>query len=110
MLEVPMAPETTPNREMLKEGTMPKRKPPGRKPNKEVRTREHLTEAECEALIAEARKGRNGVRDALLITRLWKHGLRASEATAVEWPDVDFTKGTLYCRRIKGSIASTHPI
>ena len=39
-------------------------KVPGRKPNKAVRSREYLTEAETERLMNAARKGRWGHRDA----------------------------------------------
>ena len=55
--------------------------PPRRRPNKEVRVREYLTEDECRALITTAKKrgGRYGLRDALAIRMCWRHGLRVSE-------------------------------
>ena len=54
---------------------------PRRRPNKEVRVREYLTEDECRTLIATAKKrgGRYGLRDALAIRMCWRHGLRVSE-------------------------------
>jgi type 1 fimbriae regulatory protein FimB/type 1 fimbriae regulatory protein FimE len=41
--------------------------PPGRRPNAELRTREHLTETEIERLIAAAKANRHGHRDATMI-------------------------------------------
>ena len=43
------------------------RKVPTRKPNAEMRTREYLTPAEVDKLIAAAKLGRHGHRDATLI-------------------------------------------
>jgi type 1 fimbriae regulatory protein FimB/type 1 fimbriae regulatory protein FimE len=43
------------------------RKVPTRKPNAEMRTREYLTPDEVEKLIAAAKLGRHGQRDATLI-------------------------------------------
>ena len=51
---------------------------PRRRPNAEIRTREHLTEAEVEKLIKAASKNRYGHRDATMILVAYRHGLRAS--------------------------------
>ena len=58
-----------------------RRAPLRRRPNKEIRVREYLTEDECWTLIAAAKKrgGRCGLRDALAIRMCWRHGLRISE-------------------------------
>jgi hypothetical protein len=53
------------------------RKVPTRRPNAEMRTREYLTPAEVEKLIAAAKLGRHGHRDATLILVAFRHGLRA---------------------------------
>jgi type 1 fimbriae regulatory protein FimB/type 1 fimbriae regulatory protein FimE len=45
-----------------------------------VRTREYLTEAEVEALIAACRDNRQPHRDATMILIAFRHGLRASDA------------------------------
>jgi integrase len=50
-----------------------------RRPNAELRTREHLTAQEVEALIATASANRAGGRDGLMILLAFRHGLRASE-------------------------------
>ena len=55
------------------------RKVPTRKPNAEMRTREYLTPTEVEKLIAAAKLGRHGQRDATLILVAFRHGLRAVE-------------------------------
>jgi len=52
---------------------------PRRLPNADLRTREHLTEAEVERLLKAAGKNRWGHRDATMILVTYRHGLRASE-------------------------------
>jgi integrase len=63
---------------------------PIRRPNGELRTREHLTAAEVEALIEAAKGNRHGHRDATMILLAFRHGLRAAELVALEWSQVDF--------------------
>ena len=53
---------------------------PKRLPNADLRTREYLTEAEVERLMAAAKGNRWGHRDATMILVAYRHGLRASEA------------------------------
>ena len=50
------------------------RKVPTRRPNAEMRTREYLTPDEVEKLIAAAKLGRHGHRDATLILVAFRHG------------------------------------
>jgi integrase len=83
---------------------------PMRVPNKDLRTREHLTEAEVERLMEAARKNRWGHRDATMVLVTYRHGLRASELTDLRWDQVDFRTGTLHVRRVKRGTPSTHPI
>jgi integrase len=54
--------------------------------------------------------GRYGQRDATLILLMARHGLRVSEAVDLEWDQIDFTRAHLHVRRLKGGIASVHPI
>ncbi len=85
--------------------------PPRRKPNAELRSREHLTPAEVERLIAAAGKlGRHGHRDATMILVAFRHGLRVSELVALRWDQVDLEQGMLHVRRRKNGIPSTHPL
>jgi len=72
------------------------------------RCREHLRPDEVEQLIAAARKRRHGHRDATLLLVMWRHGLRCSEAAALEWSAIDLKTGTIYIRRLKGSRSGEH--
>ena len=83
---------------------------PKRLPNADLRTREHLTEAEVERLMKAAGKNRWGHRDATMILVAYRHGLRASELVDLRWDQVDFTTATLHVRRVKQGTPSTHPI
>jgi hypothetical protein len=59
---------------------------PRRLPNADLRTREHLTEAEVERLRAKANRNRWGHRDATMILVAYRHGLRASElVVGIRW-------------------------
>jgi integrase len=53
--------------------------PPKRPPNTDLRTREHLTEAEVERLIKAVNRNRHGHRDATMVLVAYRHGLRVSE-------------------------------
>jgi len=83
---------------------------PRRAKNSDLRTREYLTEAEIEALIAAARRNRYGHRDATMILVAFRHGLRSSEVTDLRWDQVDFTRAVLHVRRAKGGTPSVHPL
>ena len=82
--------------------------PPTRRPNAELRTREHLTPSEVEALIEAAKGNRHGHRDATMILLAFRHGLRAAEACDLRWDQVD--AAVLHVRRIKNGTPSTHPL
>ena len=45
-----------------------------------------------------------------MILIAYRHGLRASELVNLRWSDVDLERGTIYCRRAKGSRSSVHPM
>ena len=83
---------------------------PKRRPNAELRTREHLTEAEVERLMAKAKDNRWGHRDATMILVAYRHGLRVSELVDLRWDQIDFRMATLHVRRVKKGTPSTHPI
>jgi integrase len=72
--------------------------------------RRYFTEAELNKLISAARKDRYVHRDATLILIMARHGLRVSEAVDLEWSQIDFARAHLHVRRLKGGIASVHPI
>jgi type 1 fimbriae regulatory protein FimB/type 1 fimbriae regulatory protein FimE len=83
---------------------------PRRRPNADYRTREHLTEAEVEKLIAAAGDNRHGHRDATMLLVAFRHGLRASELVGLRWDQIDFDGGVLHVARRKQGTPSTHPI
>jgi len=83
---------------------------PIRRPNSEIRPREHLTEREVEQLIKAAKGNRHGARDAAMILICFRHGLRASELCELQWSDVEFESATLHLRRAKGGAGGTHPL
>jgi integrase len=67
--------------------------------NSLVRTREYLTSAEIERLIAAARaSSRYGHRDATMILIGYRHGLRASELCDLQWSQVELATGRLHVR------------
>ena len=83
---------------------------PRRKPNAKYRTREHLTDAEIERLMAAAGNNRWGHRDATMILVAYRHGLRVSELVDLRWEQVDFNHAVLHVRRAKKGTPATHPI
>ena len=83
---------------------------PRRRPNAELRTREHLTETEVGKLIKAAGKNRWGHRDATMILVAYRHGLRVSELVDLRWDQMDFAHARLHVRRVKQGTPSTHPI
>ncbi len=83
---------------------------PIRRPNKDLRTREHLTPKEVEKLIEAAGGNRWGHRDATMILLAYRHGLRVSELVDLRWDQVDFNQAVLHVRRVKSGIPSTHPL
>jgi integrase len=84
--------------------------PPKRSKNAELRTREHFTPDEVEALIEAAKGNRYGHRDATMVLLTYRHGLRAAEVCDLRWDQVDFNGAVLHVRRVKNGTPSTHPI
>ncbi len=83
---------------------------PKRRPNRDLRTREFLTEAEVERVMEAAKSNRWGHRDATMLLVAYRHGLRASELVDLRWEQVEFRTATLHVRRVKQGTRSTHPI
>jgi type 1 fimbriae regulatory protein FimB/type 1 fimbriae regulatory protein FimE len=81
-----------------------------RRPNAELRPREHLTEREVEKLAKAAKGNRWGLRDVTMILIAFRHGLRASELCGLQWSDVEFESATLHLRRAKGGTTTTNPL
>ncbi len=83
---------------------------PKRPPNRDLRTREYLTEAEVERLMEAAKDNRYGHRDATMVLVAYRHGLRAAELVDLRWDQIDFRTATLHVRRVKQGTPSVHPI
>jgi type 1 fimbriae regulatory protein FimB/type 1 fimbriae regulatory protein FimE len=83
---------------------------PTRAKNRDLRTREYLTQQEIETLMAAARQNRYGHRDATMILIAFRHGLRASEVADLRWDQVDFHSAVLHIRRVKQGTPSVHPV
>jgi site-specific recombinase XerD len=95
---------------LLREEITPRRQTPLRKPNADLRTREHLTEREVERLVEAAKSNRNGHRDATMILIAYRHGLRASELVDLRWDQISFSGAVLHVRRRKNGTPATHPL
>jgi integrase len=83
---------------------------PTRRPNKDLRSREHLTQTEVERLMKAVGGNRHAHRDSTMILVAYRHGLRASELCDLRWDQIDFAKATLHVRRVKSGTPSTHPL
>jgi integrase len=81
-----------------------------RPPNRDLRPREHLTEREVEKLIEAAKGNRYGLRDSTMLRIAFRHGLRVSELSDLQWTQVEFETATLHVRRAKGGVTTTHPL
>jgi type 1 fimbriae regulatory protein FimB/type 1 fimbriae regulatory protein FimE len=91
---------------------MPHNPPPPRRRNLERRTHEFLTEDEVERLLAAVKKstGRHKERDALMITLMYRHGLRVSELCSLKWTQFNLEERLFYVQRAKRGKPSTHPL
>ena len=74
---------------------------PTRRPNADLRTREHLTEAEVERLLKATKGNRWGHRDGTMILVAYRHGLRASELTDLRCDQIELASAALHVRRGK---------
>jgi len=82
-----------------------------RKKNSEYRSREYLTEAEVEQLMAAAgRVGRHGHRDATLILLAYRHGLRVTELVKLRWDQIELESRLLHTSRLKQGNPSVQPL
>ena len=70
--------------------------------------RQALTQDELDRLFTALKGNRHGHRDYMVALVTFLHGLRVSELIDLRWDDVDWRKGTIAIRRLKGSIDGTH--
>ena len=74
------------------------------------RTKDFLSEAEVDRLLAAAKKGRHGARNHLLLMMMYRHGLRVSEAISIRLADLNLAQSRLWVRRIKNGLSVEQPI
>ncbi len=85
--------------------------PPTKPHNLAVRPREHLLEAEVEAMI-KATSGRTARRDSALILIAFRHGLRAQEICRLQWSSIvlEGKATTIHINRAKGGSSARSSI
>jgi type 1 fimbriae regulatory protein FimB len=72
--------------------------------------RKHLTAKEVENLIAAVKGSRNEARDRCFLLLMFRHGLRVSEACALNLSQVDTESRVLHVARLKQGLSTTHPL
>ena len=72
--------------------------------------RKHLTVREVEKLMAATKGSRNEARDRCFLLMMFRHGLRVSEACALQLDQVDIESRVLHVARLKKGLSTTHPL
>jgi hypothetical protein len=84
--------------------------PAGRKKTDQYRDRKHLLPSEVEVVIAGAKDGRWGFRDATLIRLACRHGLRAKELVELPWAQIHLDVAMISIKRAKDGKSGDHPL
>jgi integrase len=74
------------------------------------RSKDFLDPSEIDRLLAAARDNRHGVRDALLLLMMFRHGLRVTEAIKLRLDALNLKQSSLWVKRIKNSLSTQQPI
>ena len=74
------------------------------------RERDFLFKWEIDVLIEAAKGGRHGLRDSLVVSLMFRHGLRASELCALRQVDVNLKASRLWVKRLKNGLATEQPL
>jgi type 1 fimbriae regulatory protein FimB len=75
-----------------------------------MKERKHLTSLEVSKLIEAASTTRNTARDRCLVLLMFRHGLRVSEACAMQISQVDGESRILHVQRLKQGLSTTQPL
>ncbi len=78
--------------------------------NKISDKRKHLTVREFNQLIGATKGRRYEARDRCLLLLMFRHGLRVSEACALQLSQVDLESRVMHVRRLKNGLATTQPM
>jgi integrase len=89
-------------------GFAPREKP--LKLDKMTNGRKHITTREVEKLMAAAKGSRFEARDRCLLLMMFRHGLRVSEACAMQFDQVDIESRVVHVARLKKGLSTTHPL
>ena len=77
---------------------------------KPVNDRKHITTREVEKLMAATKGSRFETRDRCLLLMMFRHGLRVSEACALQLDQVDLGSRVLHVTRLNKGLSTTHPL
>ncbi|NEQ41808.1 MAG: tyrosine-type recombinase/integrase [Okeania sp. SIO3I5] len=72
--------------------------------------RKYLFESELQALFEAAKSSGKPERNLALVITMYRHGLRANEALAMQWEDINFPAQEIFIRRAKGSVSGAAPL
>jgi type 1 fimbriae regulatory protein FimB len=72
--------------------------------------RKHLVSAEVDKLIAAVKGSRNEARDRCLLLLMFRHGLRVSEACALQLDHVDVESRVIHVARLKKGLSTSQPL
>lgn len=61
-------------------------------------------------MLAATAGRRHEIRDRAMLLLMYRHGLRVSELVAIQLSDIDLDGRSIYCRRIKRGLSTTHPL
>jgi type 1 fimbriae regulatory protein FimB len=75
-----------------------------------VNDRKRVTAHEFEKLMAATKGSRHEARDRCLLPLMSRHGLRVSEACALQLDEVDIESRVLHVTRLKKGLFTTHPL
>jgi type 1 fimbriae regulatory protein FimB len=75
-----------------------------------INDRKHITVREVEKLMAATKGGRYEARDRYFLLMMFRHGLRVSEACALQLEQVEIESHVVHLARLKKGLSTTHPL